>query len=181
MKDLLKKAVLIAIVIKVQTSSAQTIDTNVCSGFYLSASIVSRIGHFFDVGFEKISHGHNNIYYSSMASLALNQEMTGLKSATVWHPKYFGVAVQPLHLLIGKSLKFETGPSIAYQYFSYNHKEYPIDTTNNGYNNAYFNRLKIFYSIGVRYWFRKPGIMLKVLCGPRLLINTSSHEHYFDY
>lgn len=162
---------------------AQRKDSTVFYDYYLCSNLLSRIGTIGDIGVERIKPIKNNMYYASQFSIYLNRQSLNLAAVDKYRPKFAGFTVQPFHLLIGKSLQFETGPSVAFGFFRYiNNAQYPIDTSNWAYNSAFFDRMFFIYTVGLRYTFKKQQLSIKFIFGPKSIINLRrSQPSYFNF
>lgn len=151
--------------------------------YYLSANLISRIGVPFDIGIERIKNIKGNLFYASQISVTTNLQGLYLAPQQFHIPAYYGVLVQPFHILIGGDLKFETGVSAAFLFFRYKGMQYPIDTVRitNSYNLLY-DRMPISFTAGLRYTFKKSQISIKCIYGLRYLINLQRNApSYFNF
>lgn len=157
---------------------AQTRDSVAFSDYYiLFDSPLSRNSKI-DIGIEKTWHMDKKISFASEISL------TGIKknnfsAESKFNPQYFAFCLQPLHLLIGKRLRFETGVSTSFKFFRYKSFSYPLDTTNNAYN-TFSDNIAVNYVIGLRYIFVKQQFALKFLIGPKYIIDLHKNNQYFS-
>lgn len=141
-------------------------DTTIISKYKIQLSFGSRTS-LWALGIEKISSISKNIKFSSQINLngGVQRHTLGIGKQGAYNPIFSKFCIQPFHLLIGKNLQFETGPSFGFSFFRYKNQKYPLDTTNNAYNSAFRDRLEVFYLTGLRYTFPKRQISMKLLIG----------------
>lgn len=175
-----KYKLIVILLISSKVLLSQGKDTTIFKDYYISANFVSRLGELWDVGVERIKPLAKSMYYASQFSVRLNKQSLGGVSKSFYNPAYYGFVIQPFHLLIGKSLKYEIGAAASFTFYRYKGRQYPIaeDTAKGASNTFYFihDFMILNFTNGFRYTFKKSQISIKVIFGPRCIINLQKKE-----
>jgi hypothetical protein len=169
---------IVILLISFSLYKAQRKDSMFFSDYHLSSNLISRIVVVGDIGIERIKPIKNNFYYASQISLTSNLQGLGLMRQTLFKPVYYGFLLQPVHLLIGKDLKYEIGPAVSFIFYRYKGIQYPLDTVrvSNSYN-LFHDMMTLSFTNGLRYTFKKSQISVKGLIGTRYIINLQRNEY----
>ncbi|MCA6437558.1 MAG: hypothetical protein ACK5QC_00945 [Bacteroidota bacterium] len=140
-------------------------DTVIFSKYRLQLNFGSRI-ELYSVGIERLGILNKKLNFSSQ--LNFNTGIFGTRlnagSQTKYNPFFVAFNLQPFHLLVGKNLQFETGPSFGLNFYRFNGSKYPLDTSNYAYNTLR-DRFELFYMLGARYTLPKQQVSFKFLVG----------------
>ncbi len=181
-----KYKLIVILLISSKVLLSQGKDTTIFKDYYISANFVSRLAEVWDIGIERIKPLKKNMYYASQFSVRLNKYAFGAVSNSFHNPAYYGFVIQPFHLLIGKSLKYEVGAAAAFTFYRYKGRQYPIaeDTAKGASNTFYFihDFVILCFTNGLRYTFKKSQISIKVIFGLRAIINLQKNDPvYLNY
>lgn len=140
-------------------------DTLLFSKYSAQINFGSRI-LIWSVGFDRLEKISEKLKYSSQINFVggIANDRFGIGKQTLYTPRFVGLSFQPFHLLVGKDLQFETGPSLGFSFYRLNGRKYPLDTTNNAYNSLR-DRFELYYLLGGRYTLPKQQISFKFLVG----------------
>jgi hypothetical protein len=119
------------------------------------------------IGLERLNKINDKLNFSTQLNLmgGVERRTFRIGAQDLYNPLYIKFCIQPFHLLVGKNLQFETGPSFGFDFYRYKGKRYPIDTTNNSYNGLFRDRFELYYLLGGRYTLPKQQITFKLLIG----------------
>ncbi|MEO6304676.1 MAG: hypothetical protein ABIP51_16060 [Bacteroidia bacterium] len=172
-----KCKLIVIILINCIILKAQRKDSTLFSNYYLCGNFISRIIVVGDLGVERVKQIKSKFYYASQVSITTNFRGT-LAPIYKTSPAYYGFLIQPFHLLIGGSLKYEIGPALSFLFYRYKGSQYPIDTVRitNSYNTQIYDIMTLSLTNGLRYTFKKSQISIKVLIGTRYIINIQRDE-----
>lgn len=174
-----KKNYKLIVILLISTTilNAQRKDSTFFYDYYISSNIVSRIVVVGDIGIERIKPLGEKFHYASQISVTTNFRGT-LAPTSIFNPTYYGFLVQPFHLLIGKSFKYEIGPAVSFLFYRFHGRQYPLDTVriSNSYN-LFHDIMTLSFTNGVRYTFKKSQISIKALLGTRYIINIQRKEY----